>query len=282
MEDQCIIHLEARVSSLALGQEKLLKEMQEMIMAMRFRFDQLELTCAHKQGESSINWNGSGKPNGQTSSTNSAIPKLAKLDFFRYNRGEDPMSWICRVEQFFKFQHTSVDEQVPLAIYHLEGEAQMWYQLFKKEEGLMTWGMLKEGCWLEEIVGTEVSNPNCEMNEEGSEDTPEISLHAISGTRESQTMRVRGRARCQAITVLVGSGSTYNFLSKKIAKKIELQPREDRLFEVIVANGEKLTSAGKCKGIRGSKEFQFPWTFISCPKKAVMWFGALIGYRPWD
>ncbi|KAA8541071.1 hypothetical protein F0562_025034 [Nyssa sinensis] len=96
----------------------------------------------------------------------------------------------------------------------------------------------------------EVSNLDCETNEEGSEDTPKIFLHAISGTRAPQTIRVRGRVRCQAITVLVDSGSTHNFLSEKIAKKIGLQPREDGLFEVIIANGEKLTSAGKCKGIR--------------------------------
>jgi hypothetical protein len=59
-------------------------------------------------------------------SLNSAIPKLAKLDFLKYNRMDDPTSWICSVEQFFEYQQSEEDEEkLPLTAYHLEGEAQM-------------------------------------------------------------------------------------------------------------------------------------------------------------
>ena len=34
---------------------------------------------------------------------------------------------------------------MPLAAYHLEGEAQLWYQLLKEEEEHITWEILKEG-----------------------------------------------------------------------------------------------------------------------------------------
>ena len=34
---------------------------------------------------------------------------------------------------------------MPLAVYHLEGEAQLWYQLLKEEEQAITWNCLKKG-----------------------------------------------------------------------------------------------------------------------------------------
>lgn len=59
---------------------------------------------------------------------------------------EDPTSWICRVEQiFFQFHATPLEEQVVLASFHLEGEAQLWYQLLQQENALMTWEVFRVG-----------------------------------------------------------------------------------------------------------------------------------------
>ena len=49
------------------------------------------------------------------------------------------------MEQFFEFQKIAEEEKIPLAMYHLEGEAQLWYQILKEEEGEVTWLTLKEG-----------------------------------------------------------------------------------------------------------------------------------------
>lgn len=76
--------------------------------------------------------------------SNLFAPKLAKLDFPQYNGSEDPTSWICRVEQFFEFQNTTEEGKMLLAAYHLEGEAQLWYQLFKENEETMMWEKMKE------------------------------------------------------------------------------------------------------------------------------------------
>ena len=48
------------------------------------------------------------------------------------------------MEQFFEFQKITEEEKVPLVTYHLEGEAQLWYQILKEEEGEVTWLTLKE------------------------------------------------------------------------------------------------------------------------------------------
>jgi hypothetical protein len=76
-------------------------------------------------------------------STSSTTPKSNKLNFPRYDGDEDPTSWICRVEQFFDYQQTEDEEKLPLAAYHLEGAAQMWYQLFKEDEESPSWENLK-------------------------------------------------------------------------------------------------------------------------------------------
>lgn len=53
--------------------------------------------------------------------------KTAKLDFPRFS-GEDPTEWMTRVEQFFEYQGTVDTHKVSLASYHLEGEANQWWQ----------------------------------------------------------------------------------------------------------------------------------------------------------
>ncbi len=67
------------------------------------------------------------------------------MNFHNYDGTEDPISWLCRAEQFFNFQNTVEEDKVDLAAYHLEGEAQFWYQLYKETEEGVTWENLKEG-----------------------------------------------------------------------------------------------------------------------------------------
>ncbi|KAJ4962167.1 hypothetical protein NE237_022106 [Protea cynaroides] len=75
-------------------------------------------------------------------------------------------------------------------------------------------------------------------------DTPEISLHAISGTRAPETMRVKGNLQNKLVTVLIDSGSTHNFVSQTLANRVGLQPLSKGRLEVMVASGEKLISPG--------------------------------------
>jgi hypothetical protein len=73
--------------------------------------------------------------NSRNKGTQGAInSKVAKLEFPRYDGTDDPTSWVCRVGQYFEFQNTEDENKVMLAAYHLEGEAQLWYQIFKEDE----------------------------------------------------------------------------------------------------------------------------------------------------
>ncbi|RVW92477.1 hypothetical protein CK203_042670 [Vitis vinifera] len=120
MDESRIDRLETKIGSIAAGQDRKFWELQETLMQA--------ITG----------------PRDSTESYGAVIPRVTKLDFPRFNGSEDPTSWICRVEQFFEFQKIAEEEKVPLATYHLEGEAQLWYQILK-EEGEVTWLTLKEG-----------------------------------------------------------------------------------------------------------------------------------------
>ncbi|KAH9783665.1 hypothetical protein KPL71_009410 [Citrus sinensis] len=76
--------------------------------------------------------------------------RAAKLEFLHYS-GDDPTEWFNQVTQFFYYQETLDDQRVVLASFHLEGEANQWWQWLRRayqEEGrLVTWETFEEELW---------------------------------------------------------------------------------------------------------------------------------------
>lgn len=93
---------------------------------------------------------------------------------------------------------------------------------------------------------------------EDSKVVPEISLHAISGVKASSTMQVKGTMGSLTTIVLVDSGSTHNFISEDIARKLGLQPKVEEQFKVVVALRERLPSRGKCTNVKLLLQGIFP------------------------
>jgi len=75
---------------------------------------------------------------------------MAKLDFPQYS-GDDPTEWFNRVDQFFEYQETADNQKVSLALFHLEGEANQWWQwlhrAYKEEGRTVTWEIFEEELW---------------------------------------------------------------------------------------------------------------------------------------
>ena len=71
--------------------------------------------------------------------------KLAKLDLPRFS-GDDPTEWFTRVDQFVEYQGTTEVQKASLASFHLEGEANQWWQwlrrAYREENKEVTWGNL--------------------------------------------------------------------------------------------------------------------------------------------
>jgi uncharacterized coiled-coil protein SlyX len=78
---------------------------------------------------------------------------------------------------------------------------------------------------------------------------PEISLHAIAGATNPETMRVTGYYHNKPLYILLDSGSTHNFLDPSVASKLNLPISCKTSFDVMVANGDRLYSEGQCQNI---------------------------------
>ncbi|KAK0588855.1 hypothetical protein LWI29_006264 [Acer saccharum] len=76
--------------------------------------------------------------------------KMAKLEFPKFS-SDDPIEWFNRVDQFFEFQGTIETKKVSLASFHLEGEANQWWQwlrrAYKEEDRTVTWSIFVEELW---------------------------------------------------------------------------------------------------------------------------------------
>nr|GLL24649.1 uncharacterized protein LOC109178468 [Ipomoea trifida] len=86
---------------------------------------------------------------------------------------------------------------------------------------------------------------------------PEISLHAITGTRNGNTMRVNLLLNNRPITALIDSGSTHNFVDSATAKRLGLIIRSCPFLQVAVANGERVTGLGICEDIQLQKDSNY-------------------------
>jgi hypothetical protein len=134
-------------SSSSSPADERLECLETIVANISSKFDQLLEDHRTNSENGSYNRNGGPRINRTGSgSKGSTVPKVTKLDFPRYCGDEDPTSWICRVEQFFEFHDTNEEEKLSLAAYHLDSDAQLWYQIFRggrTEE--LTWDTLKEG-----------------------------------------------------------------------------------------------------------------------------------------
>ena len=68
-------------------------------------------------------------------------------------------------------------------------------------------------------VFTDCAKTLADIKEDKEEDQqPIISLHAILGTGDSQTMRLQGKIKNTQLIILVDSGSTHNFMDYALVR----------------------------------------------------------------
>ena len=82
------------------------------------------------------------------------------------------------------------------------------------------------------------------------EDQPQISVHALSGCPNFQTMRVTRLYGKTPLHILIDSGSTHNFLDISLAKKLGCRLEEIAGQTITVADGYKLQCLYVCKGFK--------------------------------
>ena len=95
---------------------------------------------------------------------------------------------------------------------------------------------------IEDVEGVQLESKHHEA-------IPEISFHAIAGAEHLQTIRVFGKLKNKNVTVLKDDGSTHNFIDQAIVSKFGLPIIQDKKFQVMVANREKIECAGQTQAL---------------------------------
>ncbi|GJR43747.1 hypothetical protein Tco_1311850 [Tanacetum coccineum] len=107
-------------------------------------------------------------------------------------------------------------------------------------------------CSLEMVANEEMfeEDEDCVLTEQGVVNTveeeesvrPQISLNAMTGVPNYQTMRIRGYVGKQLLYILVDSGSTQKNLDLSVAKKLGCKMRKMCPLQVSVTNGKVIQS----------------------------------------
>ncbi|XP_026399465.1 uncharacterized protein LOC113295338 [Papaver somniferum] len=98
----------------------------------------------------------------------------------------------------------------------------------------------------EEIYEEDVESPV--------ESDMEISLHALTGNANGDTIRIPCTIKKQKISILTDTGSTHNFIDCALVKSLKCQIEQTTPMLVTVDNGDKTVSTGVCSQLHWSMQ----------------------------
>ena len=102
------------------------------------------------------------------------------------------------------------------------------------------------------------------------DDTPKISLVAITGISQPQTLKIKGHIKNNNITVLIDSDSTHKFVNVNLAKVFNLFIRLVPNMTVMIADGKKIDNVGRCHKFKlQMQEYNLESDFIAVPLGGV-------------
>ncbi|KAF8407600.1 hypothetical protein HHK36_006734 [Tetracentron sinense] len=130
--------MEDRVTNLErdMGELKIaMREIQESMEALLAQNELVRNQYRHHRRDQDDS-EGSNSSNFNTG--RSVQGRYARIDFPKF-AGSDPTELVHRVEQFFKFQNTPEEDKTLLESFHLEGEANQWFQWYERIHPAMTW-----------------------------------------------------------------------------------------------------------------------------------------------
>ncbi|RWW37813.1 hypothetical protein BHE74_00057019 [Ensete ventricosum] len=89
-----------------------------------------------------------------------------------------------------------------------------------------------------------------EVVTEEEEQPVDITMHALAGYANPQTMKVGGFLRQEPITILIDTGSNNNFMNNKVVVQITLPIKDCSKFDVKVADGRLLKCDRRCPWVK--------------------------------
>ncbi|KZV54933.1 hypothetical protein F511_27777, partial [Dorcoceras hygrometricum] len=80
--------------------------------------------------------------------------------------------------------------------------------------------------------------------------TLELPLFSISGMRQPQTLKLRGKIKGEEVVVMVDSGASHNFVSRMLMEKLGFEIDESVHFGVYLRDGGRVRCQGLCRKLR--------------------------------
>jgi hypothetical protein len=78
---------------------------------------------------------------------------------------------------------------------------------------------------------------------------PIISLNALTSFSAPQTLKLIGYIKHQKVIILVDSGSTHNFIHRRIAQETHCYIHAINNFQIMIANGGSMKCGGHCENV---------------------------------
>ena len=102
------------------------------------------------------------------------------------------------------------------------------------------------------------------------DDNPKISLAAITGISQPQTLKIKEHIKNNNSTVLIDSGSTHNFVNTSLAKIFNLFVCPVPNMKLMVEDGNKIDNVGKCHKVKlQMHEYNLESDFFAVPLGGV-------------
>jgi hypothetical protein len=79
---------------------------------------------------------------------------------------------------------------------------------------------------------------------------PIILLHALSNISSPQTLKLKGYIKHRQVVVLIDSGSTHNFIHRRIIDEIHCFVFHVSNFQILIANGGTMKCGGCCENFK--------------------------------
>jgi hypothetical protein len=80
--------------------------------------------------------------------------------------------------------------------------------------------------------------------------TPPSDINILTSFFAPQTLKLIGYIKHRKVIILVDSGSTHNFIHRRIAQETNCYIRAINNFQIMIANGGSMKCRGRCENVR--------------------------------
>jgi hypothetical protein len=91
---------------------------------------------------------------------------------------------------------------------------------------------------------------------------PVILLHALSGISTPQTLNLKGYIKHRKVVVLIDSGSTHNFIHRRLSDEINYFVHHVSNFQILITNGDTMKCGFHSENVKLQIGYYHPKTHM--------------------